>query len=256
MADVERITFRGADGAELAGRLHVPDQPPKGSILLAHCFTCSKDQRTTARFAKALTEAGYAVLRFDFTGLGESDGEFAETSIATNVRDVVAAAAELIRRGYGPCGMLGHSLGGAALLLAARQVHTVRSIATVGTPATAGHVRHLLGADAEERLREEGQAQITVGGRPFEIAGSFLDDLEAVGDEPPVADLGRPLCVMHAIDDEIVGIEEGERLFAAAAQPKQFVPLLQTDHLLTSPGRAEQAARALVDWFDRTLADA
>ncbi len=252
MAQTERVTFAGSQGAELCGVLHRPESP-RGAILLAHCFTCSKDQRTTARLARALAAADYAVLRFDFTGLGDSEGEFAATSIATNVRDVVAAATELVRRGFGPCGMLGHSLGGAALLLAAARVHTVRSIAVVGTPATAGHVRHLLGADAERRIRAEGEAEVTIGGRPFRLGRSFLEDLEAVGDEPPVADLGRPLCVVHSVDDEVVEVAEGERLFAAAAQPKSFVPLLGADHLLTDPVHADQAARALVDWFDRTL---
>ncbi len=252
MAEVQRITFPGSDGTELAGLLHVPEAP-KGSILLAHCFTCSKDQRTTARLAKHLEEAGYAVLRFDFTGLGESTGEFAVTSIATNVRDVVAAAGELIRRGYGPCGMLGHSLGGAAMLLAAPKVHTVRSIAVVGTPSTAQHVRHLLGVEAQDQIREEGEAQITVGGRPFQLARTFLEDLDRVGEEPPVADLGRPLCIVHSVDDEVVGVEEGERLFAAAKQPKSFVPLIGADHLLSERAKLDQAARALVDWFDRTL---
>ncbi len=252
MAEVERITFQGSDGHELAGLLHVPDSP-KGSILLAHCFTCSKDQRTTARLAKHLEEAGYAVLRFDFTGLGDSGGEFEQTSIATNVRDVVSAASELIRRGYGPCGMLGHSLGGAAMLLAAPKVHTVRSIAVVGTPATAGHVRRLLGVEAEQAMRSGEDADVTVGGRPFRLASSFLEDLERVGDEPPVGDLGRPLCIVHSVDDEVVGVAEGEALFAAAKQPKSFVPLIGADHLLSEQARLDEAARALVDWFDRTL---
>jgi alpha-beta hydrolase superfamily lysophospholipase len=247
------VKFEGADGHQLAGRLHLPDAPARGSILLAHCFTCSKDQRTTARLAKALQDAGYAVLRFDFTGLGDSEGAFADTTIATNVRDVVSAAAELIRRGYGPCGRLGHSLGGAAILLAAPKIHTARSIATLGTPATAGHVRRLLGADAQESLRRDGRAAITVGGRPFEVSGSFLEDLEAAGDEPPVRDLGRPYCIVHAVDDEVVSVEQGERLFAAARQPKQFVPLQGADHLLTEDRHIDQVAAVLVEWFDRTL---
>jgi putative redox protein len=248
----ETVRFPGSTGAQLEGVLHTPEQDAKGSILLAHCFTCSKDLHTMTRLARGLTDAGYAVLRFDFTGLGTSEGEFVETSISHDVRDLVAAATALIARGFGPCGLLGHSLGGAAALLAAERLRTVRSIVVLGAPATASHVRRLL-ADQEPAIRAEGQATVTIGGRSFPIGVGFLDDLDAHDQLDHITALARPLLVIHAVDDATVEVAEGERIFAAAAQPKGFVPLLGTDHLLTDRAAAEDALRIVTDWFDRTL---
>jgi alpha-beta hydrolase superfamily lysophospholipase len=243
------LTFPGSTGAQLNGILHAPDREARGSILLAHCFTCSKDLHTMTRLANGLLEAGYAVLRFDFTGLGESEGEFATTTVANDVRDLVAAATELIRQGYGPCGLLGHSLGGAATLLAAERLHTVRSVVTIGAPSSPSHVRHLF-EDAEVEGERVG---VRIGGRHFEVAASFLEDLDDHDQRGAVAEIGRPLLVLHAVEDEIVPIEEGERIFAAARQPKAFHPLLDADHLLSGREAAERALRAVEDWFDATL---
>ncbi|MFP4148912.1 MAG: alpha/beta hydrolase family protein [Nitriliruptoraceae bacterium] len=248
----QRLDFPGSTGARLEGVLHTPEGGTRGSILLAHCFTCSKDLHTMTRLARGLADAGYAVLRFDFTGLGDSEGEFGATSISHDVRDVVAAASALIARGYGPCGLLGHSLGGAAALLAAERVRTVRSLVVLGAPATASHVRHLI-ADHEATIRAQGCATVTIGGRSFPIGVGFLDDLEAHDDLDHVTGLGRPLLVVHAVDDAVVDVSEGERLFAAARQPKGFVPLLGTDHLLMDRAAAGDALRIVTDWFDRTL---
>lgn len=248
----ETIRFAGSTGARLEGVLHAPEGEARGSVLLAHCFTCSKDLHTMTRLARGLAEAGFAVLRFDFTGLGASEGEFAETSISHDVRDLVAAATALIARGYGPCGLLGHSLGGAAALLAAERLHTVRSLVVLGAPATASHVRRLL-ADEEPTIRAEGQATVTIGGRSFPIGVGFLDDLDAHDRLDHITALGRPLLVVHAVDDATVEVAEGERIFAAARQPKGFVPLLGADHLLSDRSAAEDALRVVTDWFDRTL---
>ena len=243
------LSFPGSTGARLCGRLHRPDGQARGSILLAHCFTCSKDMHTMTRLARGLAAAGYAVLRFDFTGLGESEGSFGAATVSHDVRDLVAAATALIGEGYGPCGLLGHSLGGAASLLAAQRLKTVRSVAVLGAPASPGHVRHLLGEQPDGACAIE----VTIGGRTFTLARSFFDDLEQHDQRGAVASLQRPLLVLHAVADEVVSIEEGERNFAAAEQPKAFVPLLAADHLLTSRDAAEHALDFVRSWFDATL---
>jgi uncharacterized protein len=249
---MERITFSGSTGAALSGILHRPDGEVRGSVLIAHCFTCSKDLHTTTRLARAMADGGYAALRFDFTGLGESEGAFGDTTVTHDVRDLVLAATALIQRGYGPCAMVGHSLGGAAVLLAAHRLKTVRSVAVVGAPASPDHVRHLFASD-EQRIRDGGSAMVDIGGRPFPVAASFLDDLDGHDQRSAVSTLERPLLVVHAVDDDVVPVTEGEANFAAAAQPKAFVPLLRTDHLVTSRAAADHLARVLLGWFDHTL---
>lgn len=247
----EQVTFAGSTGARLAGVLHRPDAEARGSVLLAHCFTCSKDLHTMTRLSAGLAAAGYAVLRFDFTGIGESGGDFSGKTVSHNVRDIVAAARTLIERGYGPCALLGHSLGGAATLLAAHRLKAVRSVAVIGTPASPDHVRHLL-TDHEETIRRDGEAVVEIAGRSFPVSVEFLDDLERHDEAGEVARLGRPLMVVHAVDDETVSISEGERIFAAAAHPKAFVSLPDADHLLTSRSAAEAALGIVVAWFDAT----
>lgn len=248
--ETRTLRFAGSTGAELEGVLHVPEGNAKGSVLLAHCFTCSKDLHTMTRLAKGLADGGYAVLRFDFTGLGDSEGDFATSTIGNDVRDLVRAATTLIEQGYGPCGMLGHSLGGAATLLAAGRIHTVRSIVTLGAPSSPTHVEHLFSA-AEEL--DDDRVKVTIGGRDFEVAQGFLDELDEHDQSGAVGNLGRPLLVIHAVDDEVVKVEEGERIFAAARQPKGFLPLLGADHLLSDRAAAEVALSHVLRWFDTTL---
>lgn len=248
----ERLAFTGATGAQLAGVLHVPDTTPRGSVLFAHCFTCSKNLHISTRLARSLTAAGYAVLRFDFTGIGESGGDFVDKTVTNNVKDLVAAARALIRRGYGPCAMVGHSLGGAATLLAAHQVKTVRSVTVIGAPASPGHIERLI-ADARRDIRRQGTATVVIGGRAFPISTAFLDDLEIHDQTEQVAALGRPLLVVHAVDDEVVDVAEGERIFASAAQPKAFMPLLGADHLVSDRTVARRLALVIAGWLDATL---
>jgi pimeloyl-ACP methyl ester carboxylesterase len=246
--ETEELRFPGSTGTQLAGTLHLPDGTARGSILLAHCFTCSKDLHTMTRLAGGLSDAGYAVLRFDFTGLGDSPGSFEQTTLANDVRDLAAAASALILRGFGPCGLLGHSLGGAAGLLAAERLKTVRSVVTLGAPSSPGHVRHLF-----EDHGGGPTVTVSIGGRSFEVARGFLDDLDAHDQQSAIAELDRPLLVVHAVDDEIVPVTEGERIFAAARQPKAFYPLLGGDHLLTDRQVAEHALHVVRAWFDATL---
>ncbi|MDX1620422.1 MAG: alpha/beta hydrolase [Nitriliruptorales bacterium] len=252
MATTRDLTFPGSTGAELRGVLHVPDDRARGSVLLAHCFTCSKDLHTMTRLARGLSEAGYAVLRFDFTGLGDSGGEFSDKTLSHNVRDLTAAATALIKEGFGPCGLLGHSLGGAASLLAAKRLKTVRSVVVLGAPASPDHLRHLF-VDHEQEIRREGQAVVAIGGRPFPISKEFIEDLERHDEAGDVAELGRPLLVVHAVDDEVVEVDEGERIFGAATQPKGFHPLIDGDHLVTDRHVADEVLQVVRQWFDRTL---
>jgi len=244
----EIIDFPGSTGARLSGLLDVPDGDVKGSILLAHCFTCSKNLHTMTRLARGLVDGGYAVMRFDFTGLGESEGDFATTTFAHDVRDLAAAATELISRGFGPCGLLGHSLGGAASLLAAERLKTVRSVVTIGAPASPDRIRHLFVDDGDGDT-----VKLTIGGRTFAVVRNFLYDLARHDQAGAVAKLDRPLLVLHAVDDEVIDIEQGEQIFAAASQPKGFHPLLNADHLLTDRRAAQYALLLTLAWFDATL---
>lgn len=243
----EDVDFPGGGGARLAGALHQPeDAPLLGGVLLAHCFTCGKDLATMTRLARGLALAGYAVLRFDFTGIGASGGEFGATTLATSVEDLCAAAEVLGRRGQEPVAMVGHSYGGAATIFAAARTPAVRSVAVLGSPSTPGHLERLL----EQR---EGRHTVTVNGRTFALDPDFVADLHRHDLQRALAELDRPLLVVHALDDEVVPSDEGEALFAAARQPKSFVPLLDGGHLLGDRRCTEDAVRVLVDWLDRTL---
>ena len=246
------LSFIGSQGHRLAGVLQAPPQRAKGSILLAHCFTCSKDLHTLTRLTRGLVDAGYATLRFDFTGLGESGGDFAETSVSANVSDLTRAAAALIDEGFGPCGLIGHSLGGAASLLAAARLKTVRTVATIGAPSTVGHVTHLF-ADQLDRLQSEGRAPVTIGGRSFDLQQDFVDDLTNHDVVAAVAGLDRPYCTAHARDDDIVGFDNAERLHAAAAEPRRLLALDQGGHLFTDRTASAQLVEGLIDWFDDNL---
>ncbi len=245
----EDLTFAGSTGATLAGVLHRPDDTARGSILLAHCFTCGKDIHTMTRLADALAEAGYACLRFDFTGLGESGGDRRESTFVANVGDLVRAATTLIERGFGPCGLIGHSLGGAAALAASHRLHTVRSIATIGTPSDADHVRHLF-ADEVDEIAAEGCRVVDIGGRPFPVSQEFVDALDT---DLRLAEVDRPLLVVHAPDDEVVPYAEARRLEQAVGGPVGLWPLLGADHLVTDRDCARDLAAVLVAWFDQTL---
>jgi alpha-beta hydrolase superfamily lysophospholipase len=252
MPSQETFEFIGSQGATLCGQLHRPDAPARGSILLAHCFTCSKDLHTMTRLANGLSDAGYAALRFDFTGLGESGGDFASTTVSANVTDLTRAAASLIEQGFGPCGLVGHSLGGAASILAASRLKTVASLITLAAPSNVRHVRRLFDESAGT-LASQGRATVSIGGRSFELEQGFVDDLERHDVLGAVASLGRPYLVVHAKDDSVVGFEHGVALHMAANEPKRLVALEQGDHLFASRDSAEQVLGAVLDWFGETL---
>ena len=248
----ERFTFPGHDGADLAARLDLPDGPHLATALFAHCFTCSKDIPAARRISARLAGMGIAVLRFDFTGLGHSGGEFANTSFSSNVEDLQAAARALASRGMAPTLLIGHSLGGAAVLRAAAGVSGVRAVVTLGAPADPAHVLQNFGA-ATARIEAEGVAEVALAGRPFRIGRGFVEDVRAAELTPAIAGLRAALLVLHAPRDETVGIENATEIFAAAKHPKSFVTLDDADHLISRPEDAEYAAEVIGAWASRYL---
>lgn len=245
----EEVSFVGSQGHKLSGRLHKPVGEVKGSVLMAHCFTCSKDMHTMTRLATGLAEAGYATLRFDFTGRGDSGGDFETKTLSGNVSDVVRAATSLIEMGYGPCAALGHSLGGAAVLLAAAKLKTVRSVVTIGAPSDASHVTNLFAHDIEEMLHV-GRAAVTVGSRTFFLQRQFLDDLESHDVLDAAAALNRPYLVIHAKDDDVVSFDNGQALYDAASEPRQFLALESGGHLLAPRAAADEALAGVIAFLD------
>jgi putative redox protein len=248
----QRFTFPGHAGDPLAARLDLPDGPHLATALFAHCFTCGKDIAAARRIAVRLAAMGIAVLRFDFTGLGHSDGEFANTTFTSNVGDLVRAAESLAQKGLAPSLMIGHSLGGAAVLKAAGEIASVKAVATIGAPFDPGHVTHNF-SDSLENIRQHGQAEVTLAGRRFAIGRDFVEDVSAAALEPAIAKLGKALLVMHAPRDATVGIDNATRIFTAAKHPKSFVTLDDADHLISRPRDAEYAADIIAAWAGRYL---
>ncbi|MBO6757695.1 MAG: OsmC family protein [Roseibium sp.] len=242
-----KIEFDGARGAKLAARLDLPAGRVRAFALFAHCFTCSKDIAAARHIAGALSADGIGVLRFDFTGLGGSGGDFASTDFSSNMDDLTRAADYLRQNFMAPTLLIGHSLGGAAVLAAAGDIPEVRAVATIGAPSDADHVIHNFHGKVGE-IREKGEAQVQLGGRPFTIRREFLDDLEAQRVRDKVANLKKALLVLHAPLDETVGIDNATNIFMAAKHPKSFVSLDKADHLLSRAEDAAYAARVIASW--------
>ncbi len=251
-----RVTFSNKQGEELVGDL-VPAAggAPRATCLFAHCFTCSRNIKAARNIAAALAGAGFAVLRFDFTGLGQSKGEFADTNFSHNVDDLVAAADFLRGRGQAPALIVGHSLGGTAALLAADRIPEARAVATLGSPADPAHVRHLVAA-AEEEISAAGAATVKLAGRPFTIKKQFLEDLLEHDMAPVVRGLRRALLVMHSPVDETVEVDNAAQLFGMALHPKSFVSLDDADHLLSRDADSLYAGSVLAAWAARYLPEA
>ena len=253
--EIRRIEFEGASGHRLAARLDSPSGSPRAYALFAHCFTCSKDIHAASRISRGLAERGIAVLRFDFTGLGSSEGEFANTNFSSNVADL-AAAAEFLRRSLrAPEILIGHSLGGAAVLAATEQVPEARAVCTIGAPADPSHVRHLF-SDSAEQIADRGEAEVTIGGRSFRIQQQFLEDLEEQNLSRRIRALGKALLVLHSPTDTVVGIDNARRIFEVARHPKSFVALDGADHLLSSRLDASYVATIVSAWAERYLPEA
>lgn len=250
----ERVSFPGASGGLLAARIERPAGEPVAWALFAHCFTCSKDLRAAREVTRTLADRGFAVLRFDFTGLGESEGDFADTDFSSNVEDLVAAADWLRAEHGAPKLLVGHSLGGAAVLVAAGLIEEAAAVATIGAPAGTERLRETLLKEAPE-LEGTEEARIELAGRPFRIKRRLLDDLAGQNLATAIAELGKPLLVLHAPGDEIVPVEDGRRIFETATDPKAFVALDGADHLLTDPADAAFAGEILAAWAERYVTD-
>ena len=248
----EKVTFENEEGQALSGLLASPETPPKAYALFAHCFTCSKNLKAATNIARALADSGIAVLRFDFTGLGQSEGDFADTNFSSNVSDLLAAVQFLAENYAAPEILVGHSLGGTAVLQAAADVPSAVAVATIGSPSDPEHVRHLF-AGAEEALRDEGIAEVNLGGRPFTMKQQFLDDLERHELPATIKSLRKALLIMHAPLDDIVEIDNASELFARALHPKSFISLDKADHLLTREEDSLYAGHVLAAWASRYL---
>ncbi len=248
----EKFIFEGHDGSELAGRLDMPDGAHRGTALFAHCFTCGKDIPAARRISRRLAAMGIAVLRFDFTGLGHSGGEFENTTFASNVEDLVLAAKALAARGMAPGLIIGHSLGGAAVLAAAGRIDSVKAVVAIAAPFDPGHVTHNF-AGALEKIAAEGAAEVTLAGRRLRIGKGFVEDVKAESLAPKIAALGRALLILHAPRDALVGIENAAEIFSAAKHPKSFITLDDADHLISRAEDAEYAAGVIAAWVRRYL---
>ena len=248
----ERITFDGHAGHPLAARLDLPQGPHLGTALFAHCFTCSKDIPAARRIAGRLAAMGIAVLRFDFTGLGHSGGEFENTSFSSNVDDLVKAAEYLAGRDMPPGLLIGHSLGGAAVLKAAGQIDSVKAVVTIGAPFDPEHVTHNF-KSAISDICKEGMADVCLGGRPFKIAREFIEDISKAELAPAIANLKRALLVLHAPLDTVVSIDNAAEIFTTAKHPKSFVTLDEADHLISKAKDAEYAASVIAPWAARYM---
>lgn len=244
------LTFPGAHGAELAGRLEMPSGEPRATALFAHCFTCSKESAAASRVSRALTDAGIAVLRFDFTGLGGSDGDFASTDFSSNVDDVVAAAEHLGERLVRPSLLIGHSLGGAAVIAAASRLPDVDAVVTIGAPADPSHVTALF-ADHVPRIEADGSAKVTLAGREFCVRKEFLEDLDEQKQTERIASMKAALLILHSPVDQTVGVENARTIYDAARHPKSFIALDGADHLLTNRRDSQFVADLIGAWASR-----
>lgn len=248
----QRVEFPGGLGALLAGRLEQPQEVPRGWALFAHCFTCSKDSRAAVYVARALAGAGFGVLRFDFTGLGGSGGDFAHTHYSSNVDDLVAAADWLRAHHGAPALLVGHSLGGAAVLAAAQRIPDAAAVACIAAPFDPAHLSSQFG-DQLNAIQAAGQAEVSLGGRRFTIRRELLQDLQAQNQQQHIRALQRPLMVLHAPGDQVVDISNATRIFQAARHPKSFVSLDGADHLLARAADARYAAGVIAAWAGRYI---
>lgn len=247
-----RVNFPGAGGEILAARLDLPDASPRAYALFAHCFTCSKDIAAASRIAAGLTANGIAVLRFDFTGLGGSDGEFANTNFTSNVGDLIAAASYLRQNLEAPRILIGHSLGGAAVLAAAGGIAEAEAVCTIAAPHDPAHVANNFRGDVE-RIEAEGEADVTLAGRPFRIRKQFLDDIRSQSLDDRIGSLRKALLVFHSPVDAVVGISNAQEIYQAAKHPKSFVSLDDADHLLSRKEDAAYCADVIAAWATRYI---
>ncbi len=249
-----KVSFGNLQGETLAGILEIPAGTVRGYAVFAHCFTCSKNTLAATWISRALADQGIAVLRFDFTGLGESQGDFSSTNFSSNLQDILAAAHYLQQHHAAPSILIGHSLGGAAVLAVAQQLPGVKAVVTIAAPATAAHIRHLF-SDSYRELQQQSSVLVNLGGRNFTIRRQFIDDLEQYNTVEHIQSLDKALLVFHSPVDDTVSIDEAGRIYSAARHPKSFVSLDHADHLLTNPDDSHYVAQVLSAWASRYLPD-
>lgn len=248
-----RVKFRNDSDYELSAYLERPvDQKPVAYAVFAHCFSCNKNLNAVQRIAEALTRNGFGVLRFDFTGLGESEGDFEDTNFSSNIQDLHAAARYLAHEHAAPTLMIGHSLGGAAAIFAAAHLESVKAVATIGAPAAPDHIRHLFQEDIDT-IKKEGVAEVAIAGRSFRIKKQFLEDISSQNMTDTLANLRKPLLILHSPQDRVVGIDNAREIYEAAHHPKSFISLDGADHLLTNQADAAYVGEVIASWADRYL---
>lgn len=248
-----KIEFTGSQNVKLSARIDEPDEGiTKGTVLFAHCFTCSKNLRAVSHISRALTEHGMGVFRFDFTGLGESEGDFADTNFSSNIEDLEAAAEYMKKELSAPRMLMGHSLGGAAVLQATQHIPSVEAVVTIGAPCNPRHVAHLL-MDKKDEIIKKGEARVNLAGRIFTIKKQFLDDLKEQKMNGVIKNLGTPLLIFHSPVDKTVGIDNAAHIYKLAKHPKSFISLDDADHLLTNEEDAKYVGSVTAAWVDRYL---
>lgn len=249
--NIQKVSFTNKDKEQLAGRLELPlDQKPHNFVIFAHCFTCTKNLTAIRNVGRALTNAGFAVLRFDFTGLGESEGDFENTNFSGNVDDLVEAAHFLEKNFMAPTLIIGHSLGGAAAIFAAARLKSIKAVAVINSPSSPSHVLHLL-KDSELEITKNGKARVNLGGVDFTIKKQFLDDLENKSLSEVVSDFGKALLILHSPQDKVVGIKNAEEIYKAAHHPKSFISLDGVDHLLSKKEDSQYVGEVIAGWASR-----
>lgn len=246
----EKVKFENTKGQALDARIEFPEGEVKSFAVFAHCFTCSKNLNAVRHISQSLNECGFAVLRFDFTGLGESEGDFSESNFSSNVSDLIAAAEYLKENHQAPKLLIGHSLGGAAVLFAAKQITEVQAVATIGAPADPEHVSHLFGSKLDE-IKEDGEAVVKIGGRPFKIQQQFIEDINSRSLENCLKELDKALLIMHSPQDTTVGIENAADIYQGAMHPKSFISLDGADHLLSDKDDSIYVGKVIATWAER-----
>mmetsp|Transcript_40278 Transcript_40278/g.65979 ORF Transcript_40278/g.65979 Transcript_40278/m.65979 type:complete len:252 (+) Transcript_40278:205-960(+) len=250
--DSKKVEFTGSTGETLSAKIDLPEANPKAFALFAHCFTCSKDLKAVGNITAALAEIGIATLRFDFTGLGQSSGDFADTNFSSNVDDLVKAYEYMEKEFESPSILIGHSLGGAAVLQASHKMDAVKAVATIAAPAEPAHVKDNFEMSLDE-IEEKGEAKVTLAGRPFTIKKQFIDDLEEARMKDFIHNLGKALIVFHSPIDNTVGIDNASKIFTAAKHPKSFISLDKADHLLSDKEDSMYVGKVLGTWAEKYI---
>ena len=251
--NIQKVAFLNRDNQELKGRLELPlNQKPHNFAVFAHCFTCNKNLSAVKNISRALTANGFGVLRFDFTGLGESDGDFENTNFSGNVDDLISAANFLTENFAAPTVIIGHSLGGAAAIFAASKLNSIKAVATIGAPSNPKHVQNLLRSNIDE-IKANGKAVVDLGGREFTIKKQFLDDLDAQSLPEVAKNLSKALLIIHSPQDSTVEIKNAEEIYVAAKHPKSFVSIDGADHLLLKKEDSLYVGNLIANWTKRYL---